>query len=65
MALDKSRLKERIAGQLVALGASRQGEHSWVERLAQAIANGVVDEIQANAEVSVTGGSSSGTYKVE
>ncbi|MCE8028809.1 hypothetical protein HOP54_08920 [Halomonas daqingensis] len=65
MALDKAALKERIASEFMNLGASRQGEHSWVDRLAQAIANGVIDEIQANAEVQVTSGSSSGTYKVE
>ncbi|WP_302141740.1 hypothetical protein [Halomonas alkalicola] len=65
MALSKSSLEERVASELAALGATRQGEHSWVNRLAKAIANAVVDEIQSNAEVPVTGGSSAGTYKVE
>jgi hypothetical protein len=40
------------------------GEHAQASVLAQAIANAVVDEIQANAEVGVTGGSSAGKYKV-
>lgn len=65
MALSKSSLEDRIASELAALGANRQGEHSWVNRLAAAIASAVVDEIQQNAEVPVTGGSSAGTYKVE
>lgn len=65
MALNKSDLQGRIVAELTAQGAEPTGEHSWVNQLAQAIANAVVDEIQTNAEVPVTGGSSSGTYKVE
>lgn len=47
------------------LGATATGEHSWVSRMAEAIANAVVDEVQANAEVPVTSGSSAGQYKVK
>ncbi|MEX0738173.1 MAG: hypothetical protein WD071_02415 [Pseudohongiella sp.] len=65
MALDKSALKGRIVSEMEAMGATSTGEHSWVERMAEALANAVVDEIQSNAQVPVTGGSSAGTYKVE
>ncbi|MCE8002533.1 hypothetical protein [Billgrantia ethanolica] len=64
MALDKDSQKVRIAAEFAGLGAEREGEHSWVDRLAEAIANAVVDEIQSNAEVPVTTGSSAGTYGV-
>jgi hypothetical protein len=65
MALSKGQLKNRIVSEMVAQGATASGEHSWVNRMAEAIANAVVDEIQSNAEVPVTGGSSAGTYGVE
>ena len=65
MALSKSALKGRIVSEMEAMGATSTGEHSWVERMAEALANAVVDEIQSNAQVPVTSGSSAGTYKVE
>lgn len=65
MALSKGALKGRIITEMEALGATSTGEHSWVERMAEALANAVVDEIQSNAQVPVTSGSSAGTYKVE
>ncbi len=65
MALSKGQLKSRIVSEMAAQGATATGEHSWVNRMAEAIANAVVDEIQQNAEVPVTGGSSAGTYGVE
>lgn len=65
MALSKAQLQGRIVSAMQAQGATASGEHSWVSRMAEAIANAVVDEVQANAEVPVTGGSSSGTYKVK
>ncbi len=63
MALCNKSLKERIVTNLKAAGFET-GEHSQFEVLSHAIASAVVDEIQSNSEVSVTGGSSSGTYKV-
>lgn len=60
MALDKDSLKSRIVAEMVSAGAAT-GEHSWVEKFAEAIASAVVDEIQANAEVP----GSAGTYKVK
>lgn len=65
MALSKSALKSRIISEMQAQGATAAGEHSWVNRMAEAIANAVVDEVQSNAEVPVTGGSSAGNYKVK
>tara|TARA_R100000789_G_scaffold84894_1_gene80604 strand:+ start:535 stop:732 length:198 start_codon:yes stop_codon:yes gene_type:complete len=65
MALSKSQLKTRIINEMKAQGANETGPFSWVEKMAEAISNAVVDEIQANAQVPVTSGSSAGTYKVE
>lgn len=64
MALSKSALKGRIVSEMQSQGATATGEYSWVDRMAEAIANAVIDEIQSNAEVPVSGGSSSGTYGV-
>lgn len=64
MALSKNSLQQRIIAAMESYGAKASGEYSWVNRLADAIATAVVDEIQQNAEVPVTGGSSAGTYKV-
>ncbi len=64
MPLSKDQLKGRIVSEMQAIGASTAGPHSWVERMADAIATAVVDEIQQNAQVPVTAGSSAGTYKV-
>lgn len=65
MALSKQQLKDRIINEMAAQGATPSGEFSWVGRMAEAIAGAVVDEIQSNAEVPVSSGSSSGTYPVE
>ena len=65
MALSESSLKGRIITEFEAQGATATGKHSWVEKMAEAIANAVVDEVQQNAEVPVTGGSSAGNYKVK
>jgi hypothetical protein len=64
MALSQSGLKGRIVSAMESQGAKASGEHSWVEKMADAIASAVIDEITSNAEVQVTGGSSAGTYKV-
>lgn len=65
MSLSKSQLKTRIINEMKAQGAKETGQYSWVERMAEALSNAVVDEIQSNAQVPVTSGSSAGTYKVE
>lgn len=65
MALSKSQLKGRIVREMEDQGATASGPHSWVNLMAEAIANAVVDEIQSNAVVPVQGGSSAGNYKVQ
>lgn len=64
MALNKSTLKGLVITEMTAQGIKVSGEHAWAEKLATAIANAVVAHITASAQVAVTGGSSSGTYKV-
>lgn len=56
MALSKSGLKGRIITELSAQGfnVSENGKDGqlWIQKFAQAVANAVVDEIQANAQCS-------------
>ena len=65
MALSKSDLKSRIVSEFENLGATAEGEHSWVNKMAEAIANAVVDEIKANGKASVTSGSSAGEWPIQ
>lgn len=58
MALNKTGLKSRIVSELDAQGFTTSGDHAWVQKLAEAVANAVVDEILANA--SATGIDSGG-----
>jgi hypothetical protein len=64
MALSKSSLKSKIVTNLQAQGFTTDGQHAYAAKMAEAIANAVIDEITSNGQVVVTGGSSSGTYKV-
>lgn len=64
MALSKSSLKSKIVNEFVNLGAVADGDHSWVNEFAEAIANAVVDEITSNAKANVSGGSSSGQHPI-
>ena len=64
MALSKSALKSKIEAEMVKGGIVIAGEHAQASVLAQAIANAVVDEITANAEANVVGGSSAGKHKI-
>ncbi|QXO19199.1 hypothetical protein [Vibrio ostreae] len=64
MALSKASLKQKIETEMKAKGFVLEGEFAMAGRMAEAIANAVVDEITQNAQVPVTGGSSAGTYKV-
>ncbi|MHB9156272.1 MAG: hypothetical protein ACYC5N_11410 [Endomicrobiales bacterium] len=52
MALDKASLKTRIEAELAAQGFVPNGTYAWAGKMATAIANAVVDEIQANARCS-------------
>ncbi|MFS1980839.1 hypothetical protein BCT90_20070 [Vibrio lentus] len=65
MALNKTSLKQKLETELKAQGFVLDGEFAMAGMMAEAIANAVVDEITQNAEVQVTGGSSSGSYQVE
>lgn len=65
MALSKSTLKSRIVSEFEAVGAKSAGDHSWVDKMATAIANAVVDEIKANAKAAIAGGSSAGKHPIE
>ncbi len=62
--LDKTGLKNRIITELEGLGFE-QGSYSWFDKLAQALANAVIDEIQTNCEVTSNGNHShpAGTVK--
>ena len=64
MALNKASLKGKIVSNLKAQGFTTDGEHAFTAKMAEAIANAVIDEITSKGQVVVTGGSSSGTYKV-
>jgi hypothetical protein len=65
MALSKSTLKDRIVTELQAQGFVTEGEHAMALKMAQAIANAIVDEIQANAKATVQSGSSAGSWPIE
>ncbi|WP_153448733.1 hypothetical protein [Vibrio algicola] len=65
MALSKTGLKQRILTELTAKGFTVSGEHSRNADYAEAIANAIVDEIQANAKAIVSSGSSAGSWPVK
>ncbi|MEZ8693280.1 hypothetical protein AB4116_09450 [Vibrio splendidus] len=64
MALTKTSLKQKLETELKAQGFVLDGEFAMAGMMAEAIANAVVDEITQNAQVEVTAGSSSGSYKI-
>ncbi len=64
MAISKASLKSKIVSELESQGFVVTGPHAMVGKMAEAIANAVIDEITSNAEVAVIGGSSAGSYKV-
>lgn len=47
--LNKPSLKGRIITELEALGFE-QGDYSWIDKFAQALANAVIDEITTNGQ---------------
>ncbi len=65
MALSKLSLKDRIITELQGQGFTTTGDHAKADELATAIANAVVDEIQANAKANVTRGSSAGSWPIQ
>ncbi|WP_299144322.1 hypothetical protein [uncultured Vibrio sp.] len=64
MALSSQSLTDTIVSELKSKGFVTQGEHAQIANLAEAIARAVVTEITQNAQVTVTKGSSAGSYKV-
>ncbi|ODN41556.1 hypothetical protein [Piscirickettsia litoralis] len=65
MALDSGQLKSMIIANLQAYGFVTEGPHARAHVMAEAVAKAVVEHIQNNAEVPVTGGSSAGNYSVK
>lgn len=65
MAMNKASLKGRIIAELEAVGVVTSGDHAWGEKLAEALANAVVDEVQQNAKAVINSGSSSGQHPVQ
>ncbi|PMN68424.1 hypothetical protein [Enterovibrio norvegicus] len=64
MALSKSSLKGKIITELKGQGFTTEGEHAFVAKMAEAIANAVVDEITNNAKAAVSSGSSAGNWPI-
>ncbi|ODS09758.1 hypothetical protein [Vibrio scophthalmi] len=64
MALNKDGLKQEIIKELNAKGFVTEGEFAKAGDMAEAIANAVVSHFMSSAEVTVTKGSSAGSYKV-
>ena len=65
MALDQSALEQAILDALNANGIDVANDHCAIRKLANAVSTAVVAGIQSKATVTVTGGSSAGTYSVE
>jgi len=67
MALDETRLANLIMDEMENLGLAPRNPLADGKAIAlyTAIAKAIVNEIQANAEVPISGGSSAGTYPVQ
>lgn len=63
MALTQASLSTKIQTEIIALYGPADNA-ALLKQFADALAKAIVDEIQANAEVVVSGGSSAGTYPV-
>lgn len=64
MALDKTTLENRIVSEMKAAGANDEGAHSWVRKMAKAVATAVVDEITTNGKANIKSGSSTGEHPI-
>ena len=64
MALSKASLKQKLEIELEAQGFVLDGEFAMAGKMAEAIANAVVDEITQNAKADVKGGSSTGQHSI-
>ena len=63
MALTKVSLSAKIEAEIIALYGTPD-DSAQLKNFADALAKAIVDEIQANAQVIIPGGSSAGTYGV-
>lgn len=64
MALSKASLKQKLEIELKAQGFVLDGEFAMAGKMAEAIANAVVDEITQNAKADIKGGSSGGQHPI-
>lgn len=65
MALDSSKTTEKAIAKLKGAGFVVDGEFSRQQEFVKAIVEAVIEDIKADAEVSISSGSSAGTYSVE
>lgn len=64
MALDSSKTTDKAVAKLKAAGFIVDGQYSKQREFVQAIVEAVIEDMKADAEVTVTSGSSEGTYQV-
>ena len=64
MALDATRLAQAMKAALLQACGSKAIDNPCMDEACLAMAEAIVDEIKANAEVTVPTGSSAGTYSV-
>ncbi|HCE2240646.1 TPA: hypothetical protein ACGUMO_002834 [Vibrio vulnificus] len=64
MALDSSKTTDNAVAKLKAAGFIVDGQFSMQREFVQAIVEAVIEDMKGDAEVTVTGGSSAGTYKI-
>ncbi len=65
MALDKAKTTNNAMQKLIDKGFVIDNEHSEQLPLVAAIVEAIIEDINADAQVVVSGGSSSGTYQVK
>ena len=65
MAMSSSALEGLIVSKLKEAGFNVDGEHSKNTVMAKAVAEAVVEHIQANAKAVVIGGSSAGSHSIK
>ncbi|ELI1830352.1 hypothetical protein RQV58_002725 [Vibrio fluvialis] len=64
MALDSNKTTEKAIAKLKGAGFVVDGEFSRQQEFVKAIVEAVIEDIKADAEVSISSGSSAGTYSV-
>ncbi len=64
MALTQAALATKIKDEIEANAGKSADDPTELDNFAQALAKAIVDELKANAQVVVAGGSSAGTYGI-